>query len=222
MRERQVLFLLCDGATSNQIAFAFGLADDTINQHILSARRKLGVRNRIELVSYALRNGLIPLDEHHHRPGVLKVLRDDDDEIEDLIFRYVSSEGDRELPLTNRAAFNQSVVDWAGGNWREDLSALLVALDESAFDDEQRVPFEGARTTLQETESSDPYEWSGWVETLGDGHYLVVVTTPLPSPAETPEGLPSARADLRSAVGTAEVGLGAGQAEPLPAERAIP
>lgn len=176
-REWQVLTLLCDGATSGQIGFAFGLAPDTIDQHIASAREKLGTRNRIELVSYALRHDLVPL-ARDYRPGVVEVLRDEGEAIEDLVFRYVSGDADRVLPETNRTALNQRVSDWAGSAWRQDLSPLVGAL-ESATGCKEKVSFSGARSSIQEED--ERYEWSGWVTWINDDHYLLVIETPLPS-----------------------------------------
>ena len=175
-RECQVLMLLCDGATTAQIAFAFGLADTTVDQHIFAARQKLGVRNRVELVSYALRKSLVSLGEAD-RPGVVEVEWIGHGKPGNLVFRYVSGEGDRAVPSTNRAALNQDAEDWIGTDWILDLAPLIAALWASRSVEEP-VFFEGASTYLEET--GVVYEWSGWVAWIRDERFMVVVTTPFP------------------------------------------
>jgi DNA-binding NarL/FixJ family response regulator len=52
-RERQVLALLCDGATNREIAAAMHVGTDTVKKHAASLYRKLGVRNRTEAARQA-------------------------------------------------------------------------------------------------------------------------------------------------------------------------
>jgi DNA-binding CsgD family transcriptional regulator len=47
-REHQVMLLVVEGMTSNEIARRLGLAPATVDSHVRSARRKLGARTRIE------------------------------------------------------------------------------------------------------------------------------------------------------------------------------
>lgn len=176
-RECQILTLLCDGATTAQVAFAFGLAPATVEKQILSARRKLRVGNRVELVAYALRHGVAPISGVS-RPAVVEVFGDEVGEMEGLVFRYVSSDGNREIPVTNRSALNRPAADWAGPSWKEDLEPLLKALKE-ACEDGERIPFENAKTALVET--GDMYEWSGSVASVKRDRFLVIVDTPLPT-----------------------------------------
>ena len=175
-RERQILVLLCDGATTAQIAFAFGLAPATVEKQILSARRKLRVANRVELVAYAFRHEVLPI-AGKSRPGVVEIVEDDRGETTDFRFRYVSGDGYRDVPVTNHLALNRAASDWAGPSWNEDLEPLLRALGETREGPEW-VPFENATTVLAET--GDAYEWSGSVSEVNKGRFLVVVDTPLP------------------------------------------
>ncbi len=56
-RERDVLGLLIEGKRNDEIAAALGIESRTVEHHVDSIRVKLGVRNRTEAVSYALRHG---------------------------------------------------------------------------------------------------------------------------------------------------------------------
>ena len=61
-REREVLRLIADGNTSNQIAERLGLSTKTVDTHRANAMRKLDLHDVTEVVKYALRTGLITLD----------------------------------------------------------------------------------------------------------------------------------------------------------------
>jgi DNA-binding NarL/FixJ family response regulator len=52
-REREVLALLCSGATNREIAAALHVGTDTVKKHAASVYRKLGVRNRTEAARHA-------------------------------------------------------------------------------------------------------------------------------------------------------------------------
>jgi DNA-binding NarL/FixJ family response regulator len=52
-REREVLTLLCSGATNREIAAALHVGTDTVKKHAASVYRKLGVRNRTEAARHA-------------------------------------------------------------------------------------------------------------------------------------------------------------------------
>ena len=58
-RQREVLALLADGASTTQIAATLGLADETVRNHIRQLLRRLGVHTRLAAVAYARREGLI-------------------------------------------------------------------------------------------------------------------------------------------------------------------
>ncbi len=58
-RERQVLTLVAEGRTSQQIADALFLSINTVQTHRAHIMEKLKLQNRAELIRYALRKGLI-------------------------------------------------------------------------------------------------------------------------------------------------------------------
>lgn len=59
-REREVLDLIAQGYTNQQIADRFGLSVKTIETHRSRLVEKLGLRSRAELVRYAVDRGLFP------------------------------------------------------------------------------------------------------------------------------------------------------------------
>ena len=59
-REMEVLGLLVDGTTSDQIAARLGLSRNTVRTHVQAILTKLQVHSRLEAVAFAVRNGLIP------------------------------------------------------------------------------------------------------------------------------------------------------------------
>ena len=58
-REREVLHLICDGATTKEIASTLGIGDKTAENHRGRVLRKLDLGNTAELVRYAARHGLV-------------------------------------------------------------------------------------------------------------------------------------------------------------------
>lgn len=58
-REEQVLRLLAEGHTSEQVAQRLALSAKTVDTYKARVMEKLGLRNRVDLVRYALRNGLL-------------------------------------------------------------------------------------------------------------------------------------------------------------------
>lgn len=58
-REEQVVKLVSEAHTTREIAEILGLSEKTIENHRSNAMRKLGMRDRVELVRYAVRKGLI-------------------------------------------------------------------------------------------------------------------------------------------------------------------
>jgi two-component system, NarL family, response regulator NreC len=61
-REREVLQLAAEGKTSGEIAARLHISHRTVENHRANVMRKLGLKNQSELVCYALRRGLIPLE----------------------------------------------------------------------------------------------------------------------------------------------------------------
>ena len=62
-REREVLTLIAEDETNQAIANLFNLSVKTVERHRENIMRKLNLHTRTELVKYALRKGLISLDE---------------------------------------------------------------------------------------------------------------------------------------------------------------
>lgn len=61
-REREVLKLIADGNTNQEVADLLFLSRKTVENHRTSIMRKLDVHDVTELVKYALRTGLISID----------------------------------------------------------------------------------------------------------------------------------------------------------------
>ena len=58
-RQREVLALLAEGASTTQIATTLGLAEETLRNHIRQLLRRLGVHSRLAAVAHGRRHGLI-------------------------------------------------------------------------------------------------------------------------------------------------------------------
>ncbi len=61
-REREVLQLAAQGLTNRGIASALVISPRTAEIHRANMMRKLGLHNQTELVRYAMRRGLLPMD----------------------------------------------------------------------------------------------------------------------------------------------------------------
>jgi DNA-binding NarL/FixJ family response regulator len=59
-REKEVLEMLVDGRPNRQIAEPLGIAVRTVKAHVAKLMRKVGVRNRIALSTYAISHSLVP------------------------------------------------------------------------------------------------------------------------------------------------------------------
>ncbi|MDX1615968.1 MAG: response regulator transcription factor [Candidatus Promineifilaceae bacterium] len=62
-REREVLTLIAEGLTNAEIAEELVISPKTVDRHRENIMRKLNMHSRIDLVKYALRMGLIELEE---------------------------------------------------------------------------------------------------------------------------------------------------------------
>ncbi|HEX2096787.1 MAG TPA: response regulator transcription factor [Solirubrobacterales bacterium] len=58
-REEEIVKLVAEAHTTREIAAILHLSEKTVENHRGSAMRKLGMRDRVELVRYAIRRGLI-------------------------------------------------------------------------------------------------------------------------------------------------------------------
>jgi DNA-binding NarL/FixJ family response regulator len=62
-RELEVLTLIAEGMTNAEIADQLVISVKTVDRHRENIMRKLNLHNRIDLVKYALKMGLIDLEE---------------------------------------------------------------------------------------------------------------------------------------------------------------
>ena len=62
-REQEVLTHIAEGLSNNEIADRLVISAKTVDRHRESLMRKLKLPNRVDLVKYALRKGLIGLEE---------------------------------------------------------------------------------------------------------------------------------------------------------------
>lgn len=62
-REREVLHLSAEGCTSSEIASRLGISARTAETHRTHLMSKLGLHTQVELIRYALRRGIIQLDD---------------------------------------------------------------------------------------------------------------------------------------------------------------
>jgi DNA-binding NarL/FixJ family response regulator len=58
-REREVVKLIAEAFTNKQIAQTLRLSEKTVESHRSNLLAKLGMRDRVELVRYAIKNGLV-------------------------------------------------------------------------------------------------------------------------------------------------------------------
>jgi DNA-binding NarL/FixJ family response regulator len=58
-RERRILKLVVDGCTNAQIASRLHLGTQTVKNQVSALMEKIGVRNRVQLAVYAVRNELL-------------------------------------------------------------------------------------------------------------------------------------------------------------------
>lgn len=59
-REREVLWLVTRGLTSREISHSLFISEGTVNKHIDNIKKKAGVSRRTELVTFAVRLGIVP------------------------------------------------------------------------------------------------------------------------------------------------------------------
>jgi DNA-binding NarL/FixJ family response regulator len=58
-REQEVVKLIAEGQTSEEIAEILVISKKTVERHRANILEKLGMRNRVELTRYAIRRGLV-------------------------------------------------------------------------------------------------------------------------------------------------------------------
>jgi len=60
-RERQILKLLAEGRSAKEVANLLNLSVRTVESHRFNLMRKIGVHNKVELLTYALRQKIIKI-----------------------------------------------------------------------------------------------------------------------------------------------------------------
>lgn len=63
-RETEVLRLLAEGKANKEIALALSISETTVKTHVSNILMKLGVPSRTQAALYAVRIGLVTIDEH--------------------------------------------------------------------------------------------------------------------------------------------------------------
>ena len=61
-RERSVLQLIAESASNTEVAARLGISPRTVETHRANLMRKLGLQSQTDLIRYALRRGIVPLD----------------------------------------------------------------------------------------------------------------------------------------------------------------
>jgi two-component system response regulator NreC len=62
-REREVLQLAAESSSSTEIAERLGISPRTVETHRANLMRKLGLQSQTDLIRYALRRGIVPLED---------------------------------------------------------------------------------------------------------------------------------------------------------------
>jgi DNA-binding NarL/FixJ family response regulator len=62
-REREVLQLAVEGLSNNDIAEQLSISHRTVEQHRQNMMNKMGFKNQTDLIRFALKRGILPLDD---------------------------------------------------------------------------------------------------------------------------------------------------------------
>jgi DNA-binding NarL/FixJ family response regulator len=62
-REREVLHLAAESSSASEIAARLGISPRTVETHRENLMRKLGLQSQTDLIRYALRRGILPLED---------------------------------------------------------------------------------------------------------------------------------------------------------------
>jgi DNA-binding NarL/FixJ family response regulator len=68
-RELEVIRALAGGQSDRQIATSLGISEKTVRNHTSNIYRKLHIFDRIQVVIYAVREGVIDVEELEYRPS---------------------------------------------------------------------------------------------------------------------------------------------------------
>ncbi len=61
-REQEIIKLSCEGKSSNQIAELMNISKRTVEQHKNNIFKKMGFNSTLEMITYAIENGIISID----------------------------------------------------------------------------------------------------------------------------------------------------------------
>lgn len=62
-REVDVVRLVADGLTNREIGAHLHLSTRTVQSHVKAALKKTGSANRVQLAVYAIRSGVVPMEQ---------------------------------------------------------------------------------------------------------------------------------------------------------------
>ena len=62
-REREILQLAAESSSTTEIAARLGISPRTVETHREHLMRKLGLQSQTDLIRYALRRGILPLEK---------------------------------------------------------------------------------------------------------------------------------------------------------------
>lgn len=62
-REREILPLVAEGKDNREIGKVLFISEKTAKNYVTSIRKKLGLKNRTQIALFALKEGIIKLDE---------------------------------------------------------------------------------------------------------------------------------------------------------------
>jgi DNA-binding NarL/FixJ family response regulator len=64
-REREIMHLMAEGGTAQDVSDQLGVSVETVRTHVRNVIRKLQARNRVHAIAMALQRGDITIDGHH-------------------------------------------------------------------------------------------------------------------------------------------------------------
>ena len=62
-REREILQMVAEGRSSVEIADRLMISPRTVEIHRSKYMKKLGLRNQVDLIRYAIKRGILPMNE---------------------------------------------------------------------------------------------------------------------------------------------------------------
>ena len=68
-REREVLHLAAEGYSNPEVAARLSISPRTVETHRANLMRKLALQSQSDLIRYALRRGILPVEDEPGRPG---------------------------------------------------------------------------------------------------------------------------------------------------------